>query len=208
MVDVAMYDSVLSLTERIVYQHSITGQSPIPQGNTHPLLCPYGVVRTADGFLTVATPSDHHWRLLTEILGRPELGTEPRFATNAARLECSDEVYGALEEWSRQRSTADVVSALGGRIPCGPVSTAADIAADPHVAARDMIVQVDHPVGRPIGIAGTPIKLTRTPATRLVRAPLVGEHTAEVLEELARRRADDVPGRGTPAPTGPGGDRP
>jgi crotonobetainyl-CoA:carnitine CoA-transferase CaiB-like acyl-CoA transferase len=76
------------------------------------------------------------------------------------------------------------------------------------LAARDMIVQVDHPVGRPIGIAGIPIKLTRTPATRLVRAPLVGEHTAEVLEELARRRADDVPGRGTPALAGPGGDRP
>jgi crotonobetainyl-CoA:carnitine CoA-transferase CaiB-like acyl-CoA transferase len=101
-----------------------------------------------------------------------------------------------------------VVSALGGRIPCGPVNTAADIAADPHVATRNMILQVDHPAGRTIGIAGSPIKLTGTPATAVVRAPLLGEHTAEVLEELAPRRGDDVPGPATPPAAGQGEDRP
>jgi crotonobetainyl-CoA:carnitine CoA-transferase CaiB-like acyl-CoA transferase len=70
-----------------------------------------------------------------------------------------------------------------------------------------MIVQVDHPAGRTIGIAGSPIKLTGTPATAVVRAPLLGEHTAEVLEELARRRGDDVPGPATPPAAGQGGDR-
>ncbi|HEU5265197.1 MAG TPA: CoA transferase, partial [Jatrophihabitans sp.] len=74
-VDVAMYDAVLALTERIVYQYSITGVSPVPQGNTHPLLCPYGAVRTATGFIALAAPSDRHWRELAEIVGRPELGT-------------------------------------------------------------------------------------------------------------------------------------
>jgi crotonobetainyl-CoA:carnitine CoA-transferase CaiB-like acyl-CoA transferase len=209
LVDVAMYDSVLALTERIVYQHSITGTSPSPQGNTHPLLCPYGVVRTADGFVTVATPSDHHWRLLTEILGRPALGTDPRFATNAARLAASTEVYAAVEAWSRRRSTVDVVADLAGRVPCGPVNSAADIAADPHVAARDMIVAVDHPAGRPIGIAGTPIKLTGTPTAPFVRAPMLGEHTVEILGELERRRAaaaDVGTARPDPRTTGPGGD--
>ncbi len=86
LVDVAMYDAVLALTERIVYQHSITGQSPAPQGSTHPLLCPYAVVRTGTGFVTVAAPSDHHWRLLSELIGRPELGRDPAYATNEARL--------------------------------------------------------------------------------------------------------------------------
>ena len=81
LVDVARYDAVLALTERIVYQHSLLGTSPVPQGNTHPLLCPYGVVRTADGFVTLAAPSDHHWRLLAELMGRPELGVDPRFRT-------------------------------------------------------------------------------------------------------------------------------
>ena len=201
LVDVAMYDSVLALTERIVYQHSITGTSPAPQGNTHPLLCPYGVVRTLDGFVTVATPSDHHWRRLTEVIGRPELGTDVRFATNAARLASSAPVYGAVEQWSLRRPTTEVVQALAGRVPCGPVNTAADIAADPHVAARRMVVEVDHPAGRPIHIAGTPIKLTGTPAERFVRAPLLGEHTAEILAQLGRT-APPVDGDAAPEPAG------
>ena len=75
-----MYDSVLALTERIVYQHSLLGTSSVPQGNNHPMLCPYGVVRTADGFVTVAAPSDHHWHLLADLMGRPELGVDARLS--------------------------------------------------------------------------------------------------------------------------------
>jgi crotonobetainyl-CoA:carnitine CoA-transferase CaiB-like acyl-CoA transferase len=203
-VDVAMYDSVLALSERIVYQHSITGASPVPQGNTHPLLCPYGMVRTATGFVTVAAPSDHHWQLLAEIIGRPDLGEDARFATNNARLKSSAEVYAAVEEWSRGLSSDEVIEALAGRIPCGPVNSAADIAADPHVAARDMIVEVDHPDGATIGIAGTPIKLSGTPAPRFVRAPLLGEHTEELLAELARRAAEGPGAAPHTIPTGGG----
>ena len=181
---VAQAMGVLALTERIVYQHSITGQSPAPQGNTYPLLCPYAVVRTGTGFVTVAAPSDHHWRLLSELIGRPELGRDPAYATNEARLAHAPAVYDAIERWSRGRSTEVVVAQLAGRIPCGPVNTAAHIARDPHVAAREMIVDVEHPAGRTVGIVGSPIKLTGTPVGPFVRAPLLGEHTAEVLAEL------------------------
>ena len=186
LVDVAMYDSVLSMTERIVYQYSITGISPRPQGNTHPLLCPYGVVSTATGFVTVAAPSDHHWRQLAELIGRPELADDPRYASNESRLAHAGEVYAAVEAWSSALPTSGVLAVLGGRIPCGPVNSAADIAADPHVAARAMIVQVDHPAGGTIDIAGSPIKLTGTPSDSFVRAPLLGEHTDQVLAELGR----------------------
>lgn len=188
MVDVAMYDAVLALCERIVYQHAITGKSPVPQGNTHPILCPYGVVSTADGFVTVAAPSDQHWRLLAELIGRPELGNDARLATNAARQANADEVYRVLQEWTSTLRTTDVVATLAGQIPCGPVNFAGDIAADEHVAARDMIVEVPHPSGRPIGVAGAPIKFTATPTERFVRAPLLGEHTAEVVRETQARK--------------------
>jgi crotonobetainyl-CoA:carnitine CoA-transferase CaiB-like acyl-CoA transferase len=189
-VDVAMYDSVLALTERIVYQYSMTGVSPVPQGNTHPLLCPYGAIRTADGFVSVASPSDHHWRLFAAAIGRAELGVDPLFATNAVRVEHSAHVYGVIEQWSMQLPTAQVVARLGGVVPCAPVNTAADIAADPHVAARDMIVSLPHPDGGEIDVVGTPIKLTETPAQRFVRAPLLGEHTAEVLNRYRRDTPD------------------
>lgn len=180
--DVAMYDAVLALSERIVYQYSLTGNSPAPQGNTHPLLCPYGVVRTRDGFVTIASPSDHHWRTLTEIIGAPEMAADPRYATNVARGQSADDVYAAIERWSLGLTSADVITALAGRIPCGPVNNAADIAADPHVAAREVIVEVDHPAGHTIHIVGTPIKLTGTPATRFTRAPRLGEHNADLLK--------------------------
>lgn len=180
LVDVAMYDGVLALSERIVYQESITGGSPGPQGNTHPLLCPYGVVRTADGFVTIAAPSDHHWELLTGIIGRPD-AAGGRLATNDGRLAHAAEVYRLVEEWTALMSTDEVVGRLGGRVPCGPVNTAAQIARDPHVAARGMVSEVEHPHGRSIRIVGTPIKLSESPPGRVRRAPLLGEHTAAVL---------------------------
>jgi crotonobetainyl-CoA:carnitine CoA-transferase CaiB-like acyl-CoA transferase len=181
LVDVAMYDAVLALTERIVYQYSITGVSPVPMGNTHPLLCPYGAVRTATGFIALAAPSDRHWRELAELLGRPELGTDPRFATNAARLARAAEVYATVEAWTTGLPTRKVIDRLAGRVPCAPVNTAADIAADPHVAARDLIVSVPHPDGPRIDVVGTAIKLTESPAGPFRRAPLLGEHTDELL---------------------------
>ena len=192
LVDVAMYDAVLSLTERIVYQHSMTGTSPVPQGNTHPLLCPYGLVATGDGHVAVAAPSDHHWQLLSRIIERPELAHDPRYATNAARLASAAEVYAAIEAWSRERTTYEVVSALAGHVPCGPLNTAADIARDPHVAARDMIVELDHPAGGTVSVAGSPIKFSSTRSRVSTRAPMLSEHTEAILAEL-RAAAGQAP---------------
>ena len=179
LVDVGMYDAVLSLTERIVYQYSLTGADPVPQGNTHPLLCPYGVVATADGFVALAAPSDHHWRLLAAIMGRADLAEHPDFMTNSNRLANSDQTYAAVESWSSRLSTALVIQALAGQIPCGPVNRASDIVVDPHVRARDMVLQVDHPDGGQLHIAGAPIKFSETKAGHVRRAPRRGEHSAE-----------------------------
>lgn len=182
LVDVAMADSVLALTERIVYQHSITGIAPEPQGNTHPLLCPYGLLRTSDGFVAVASPTDNHWRALAEAMGRPELGADPRFATNEARVAHATLVYAAVEAWSTTLTTDEVVRALTGLVPCGPVNSAADIAIDEHTSARHMIVEVSHPSGSSIGIVGAPIKFSATPTEEFTRAPLLDEHAALFLE--------------------------
>jgi crotonobetainyl-CoA:carnitine CoA-transferase CaiB-like acyl-CoA transferase len=184
-VDVGLYDGVLSLCERIVYQYSYTGADPVPQGNTHPLLCPYGVVRTSDGWVTIAAPTDRHWRLLTQIVGRLDLGRDERFATNVARVRHAAEVYAVLEEWTGARRTAEVVAKLAGVVPCGPVNRASDIAADPHVAARAMLSKVEHPGSDiPPSIAGCPIKFTDTSSGVRARAPLLGEHTEQILAAL------------------------
>jgi len=181
LVDVALADSVLALTERIVYQHSITGVSPEPQGNTHPLLCPYGLVRSSDGFIAIASPTDNHWRELTEVMGRPELGADPRFVTNEARVRNASIVYAEVESWSSTLTSNEAVRALNGLVPCGPVNSAADIAADEHTRVREMIVSVPHPCGQLIDIVGAPIKFSETPTREFTRAPVLGEHQPKFL---------------------------
>jgi crotonobetainyl-CoA:carnitine CoA-transferase CaiB-like acyl-CoA transferase len=184
-VDVAMYDGVLALCERIVYQHSYAGEVPAPQGNTHPLLCPFDVFATSDGWVSIAAPTDNHWRALCETMGRPELADDERYRTNYERAQHAGEVRAAVREWTSARSSDDVLRALGGRVPVAPVNRVDDIFADPHVHAREMLVEVEQPgSARPVTLAGSAIKLTETPAGVRRRAPLLGEHTDEILAEV------------------------
>ncbi|MEU1984481.1 CoA transferase [Nocardia sp. NPDC019395] len=181
-VDVAMYDAVLALCERIVYQHSYLGIAPRPEGNGHPLLAPFDIMQTSDGWVAVAAPSNKHWRILAETMGRPDLADDPRFADNAARVANVAEVREVLGGWLAGRPTAAVIDALGGRVPIGPVNDAADIFKDPHVHQREMLVDVEEPgSGTPVTIAGSPIKFSRTPAAVRGRGPKLGEDDAQTV---------------------------
>lgn len=184
-VDVAMYDGVLAMCERLVYQYSYTGKSPVPEGNQHPILCPFGVFPCEDGMVTIGCPRDSFWRELVDAMGRPELASDPKFLTNNDRLAHASETVAVVESWTRGLTKAQIAEALDGRVPFGPVNTAADIYADPHIAARHMLVEVEHPGStKPVTIASTPIRMTATPGGISRRAPLTGEDTDEVLSAL------------------------
>ena len=129
--DVAMYDAVLAVCERIVYQYSYTGQVPGPEGNGHPLLCPFDLFPTRDGWVAIAAPWDHLWRKLCAAMGRPELGEDPRFVTNEERVRRAPEVRRLIADWTSVRTKAEVVAALGGVVPCGPLNDAREILQDP-----------------------------------------------------------------------------
>jgi crotonobetainyl-CoA:carnitine CoA-transferase CaiB-like acyl-CoA transferase len=192
-VDVGMYDGILALCERIVYQHAYTGQVPRPQGNTHPLLVPFDIFPTRDGWVTIAAPRDQQWAELARIIGRAELAEHPEFKANNARISRAAEVRQMIAEWTSARSNAEVMAALGGRVPAGPVQSAADIAADPHVAARNMHVSLEHPGSAGRGTyAGTPVKFTRTRPAAAQRAPMLGEHTEQVLQQLGYSPAEQA----------------
>lgn len=184
-VDVAMYDGIVAMCERIVYQYSYTGRAPAPEGNQHPILCPFGTFPVSDGAVTIGCPRDPFWLELVDAMGRPELRDDPRFATNDARLAHAAETVAIVEAWTRPRTKAQIAAALDGRVPFGPVNTAADIFADPHMAARGMLVEVEHPgSATPVTIASTPIRMTATPGGVSRRAPLRGEDTDAVLAGL------------------------
>lgn len=176
-VDIAMYDGILALCERIAFQHSYTGVVPHPEGNGHPLLCPFGLFRAADGWVAIACPQDRFWRDLCVAMGRPELGQDPRYALNNDRVAHKSEVIAAVTAWTETLTKAEVSAALGGEVPFGPVNDAVDIFADPHVAVREMLQPVEHPGSTQTAtIAGVPVRMTRTQGRVRSRAPLLDEH--------------------------------
>lgn len=187
-VDVAMYDGVLALCERIVYQYSYFNDVPKPEGNGVSFLCPFDVFEAADGWVSIAAPGDNHWKILCEAIGRPELGDDPRYVTNPQRVRRAEEVRAILREWTTARTKRQIVEALGGKVPCGPVNTAKDIFEDPHPRTRGMLVPLDHPgIDRKVTIAASPIRMSSTPTRVRSRAPLLGEDTQAVLSELGYR---------------------
>ena len=185
-VDVGMVDAVLSLCERIVYEYSYQGRVGRPEGNAHPFLCPFENFPTSDdGWVTIAAPRDTHWKILTEIMECPELGDDERFCTNRRRVKNAVETRRLVCDWTSQHTTREIVAALGGKVPAGPVQTVRDIFEDGHAHSREMLVEVEQ-VGstRSVTYAGVPIKFTATPGGIRRRAPRLGEHSEEILEEM------------------------
>ncbi|MDR2154626.1 MAG: CoA transferase [Burkholderiaceae bacterium] len=181
-VDVGMVDAVLAVCERSVFQYSVTGRAPRPEGNGHPLLCPFGLFPARDGYVSLGVPNDRFWVPLVERMGRPDLATDPRYASNEARVAHRDEVDALVAAWTELYTKAQLSAMLGGDIPYGPVFDAADIFADPHFRQRQMLVDVEQPgAERALTVADTPIHMSATPGGVRRRAPLTGEHTEELL---------------------------
>jgi crotonobetainyl-CoA:carnitine CoA-transferase CaiB-like acyl-CoA transferase len=184
-VDVAMADGVLSLCERIVHQYHYERKIPRPEGNRHPFLAPFGLVPAKDGFVALACHKDEFWTELSRLMGRPELGTDPRFLTRESRHEHQDALYAAVSDFTRRHSKRELMDMLGGHVPFGPVFDIGEIVADAHFRARNMVVPLEHPGSKAeLAVAGVPVRLSETPGGIRRRAPLLGEHTSEVLREI------------------------
>jgi len=181
-VDVSMVDAVLAVCERTIWQSSVQGVTPVPDGNHHPFLCPFGMFPAADGFITVAAQQDNFFKILCEAIGAETLLADPRFTSFKTRSDNRHALVETLGAYTAQFSKAELMERLGGRIPFGPVMNIAEIERDPHFAAREMLVEVEQPGSAPIRIAGTPVKMTLTPGGVHARAPLIGEHTRVQLK--------------------------
>jgi crotonobetainyl-CoA:carnitine CoA-transferase CaiB-like acyl-CoA transferase len=186
-VDVAMVDAIVALDEALIYRYSYTGMVTAPTGNSHPQLTPFDIYPTADGACAIAAPTPNHWQRLCRLMGRDDLLADERTLTNRERVANADFVRAQMVAWTTARTTAEIVAHLGGQVPVGPVNDAADLFADPHVQARRMLVAVEHAgAERPVVFPDTPMRFTATPAGIYRRAPRLGEHTEEILAELAK----------------------
>ena len=183
-VDVAMYDAVLGLCEGAAYSYSYTGQVRRATGNGHPTIAPFDIFPTRDGHCAIGTPSDQMFVTLCDRMGAADLAGDERFAHGSGRLANRPALNHEIERWTTSKTTAEIVAVLRGDVPVGPVNDMAAIYADPHVAARRMLVEVDQPDGsRPVTLAGQPIKMSESFTGIRSRAPLLGEHTDEILAE-------------------------
>jgi len=185
-VDVAMLDAVASL---LTYQASsafATGATPTRMGNRHPSIAPYDTFAAADGEFVLSVGNDEQFRRLAAVVNRDGLADDPRFATNADRVarygELRQDLSAAFAPWRR----AELIAALtAAGVPCGAVRSVTEALADPQLAARDMIVPLEHATAGPIRVLGSPLKLSATPATVRTPPPALGQHTFEVLRDEA-----------------------
>jgi crotonobetainyl-CoA:carnitine CoA-transferase CaiB-like acyl-CoA transferase len=120
-VDVGMVDAILAVCERIMHQHSYARTLPAPEGNHHPLLCPFGMFPAKDGFVTIAAHADTHYPILCRLIDRPEMATDPRFATVQDRRANQDAIIAAVSAFTKQRTKQELLKHLGGQVPFSPV---------------------------------------------------------------------------------------
>jgi (E)-2-((N-methylformamido)methylene)succinate hydrolase len=191
-IDIAMYDAMVSLCERMIYQHDFDGTVPGPAGNGHPLLAPFGIFPASDGQVAIGIVDDAFWRALATAMGMGALGADPRYATRLARKNHRAELQELVSDWTRAQSKAEIGAKLGGLVPFGPVNNVADIFADPHIAARGMIAKVPHaePGLRPWHIAANPLHFSKTPAPAPQTPSRLGADTARFCEHTETPKPD------------------
>jgi len=184
-VDVGMLDCQVAVLENAIARYVTSGSVPVPLGNRHPSITPFSAFTAKDGHIIVGAGNDRLWIKLCNILGKPELLTDPRFDTNSNRTVHVKELSAILNEVFVGKTINEWMDVLEtAELPCAPINTVEKIVNDPQIKARNMIVEVEHPVAGHLKMAGVPVKMSLTPGAVERPAPLLGQHTAELLKEI------------------------
>ena len=183
MIDLALYEAPFRITADLITRHAQTGEIRERIGNRNPTFSPAGTFETKDGrYVQIAAGGDNVFYRLAEAIGMPELIADPRTAKSRARIERADELEALLADWIAQHDFADIEARLvKANVPFGGIYTAADIAEDPHFAARGNIVTVEDAMEGTVTMPGVVPKLMGTPGRITHAGPPIGAHNAEIL---------------------------
>lgn len=183
-VDTALVDAGVALSVWEATELFSTGKVPGPLGSAHRMSAPYQAIRCADGYITLGAANDRIFTRLARLLGHPEWLDDERFSVDGVRVANRDALAAAIESVTADRPRVYWLAHFEANdIPCGPINTYREVMDDPQVRAREMVVETEHPTLGTLHTLGTPIKLGATPLQPGRPAPLLGQHTDEVLAE-------------------------
>ncbi len=196
LVEVAMQEALYpALASNVAGMHNQGWKQPERRGNRHPTggSAPYNVYECTDGHVAVICVREAHWTSLLDVIGRADAAGDPRFATQALRGQNEDDVDAIVAPWIRARSKYEVAEIFkANRIPAAPVRDLTEVTADPHMHARGMLHDVDHPEMGKIVLPSSPLRFAGSEPPALQPEPEVGEHTAAVLADWLGMEANDV----------------
>jgi crotonobetainyl-CoA:carnitine CoA-transferase CaiB-like acyl-CoA transferase len=185
MVDTSLMEAAVHQTFWQTALYLATGVNPEPSGSSHILAAPYQAFPTADGWINIGGANQANWERIAGVIGMPELVADARFKTNADRMAHKQLLAELIAARTRTRASADWIGQLeAAGVPVGPINKIGEMLADPQVLARRMVVEVEHPRAGTVKALGLPIKLSETPGSVRRAAPLLGQHTREVLGSL------------------------
>jgi len=188
-IDVAMLDCQVQFLEDAITAYAKTGQVPHPLGTRHPSIAPFQAFKAKDAFIIIAAANDHLYRLMSKAMQRPDLASDARFATNALRNKNVDALETAMEESLAAKTVAEWIMIFEqAGVPAAPINNIAQIAADPQVKFRNMVVSVKDPIAGEISVAGNPIKVYgATENLNYAPPPELDQQRAEILAFLEQR---------------------
>jgi crotonobetainyl-CoA:carnitine CoA-transferase CaiB-like acyl-CoA transferase len=183
-VDTSLFEAAIVQT---YWQSAIafaTGQKPEPLGSAHPINAPYQAFQTSDGWINIGAANQSNWLRFLTVIEAPELDHDPRFSSNAVRQQNLPELIVLLNERLLKDTTENWLKRMEeAQLPAGPVNDILQMHQDPQALAREMIVEVEHPTAGTVKSIGHPVKFSETPASVDSAAPLLGQHSREVLTE-------------------------
>lgn len=195
MVDVSNMDAMFSMMDNWPTVYGLTGRLPQRMGNRHPFTAPYDCFQATDGWVVIGVGNSQLFRNLVTAMGMPELGRDPRFKSPNARLERHDEVNNVVANWVKDRTVAEVLQVLGpegANVPCAPVMTLDRLVTDPHLRAREMIVDLPHAKLGQVPVTGVAFKLSESPGGIDHLGPELGQHNDEIYGELLGLSASEM----------------
>ncbi len=185
MIDVSLLDSQVAWLTYQAGAYFASGEIPQPVGSGHPVIVPYQAFKAKDVYVNIAAGNDQFWKKLCKAIGLEKLIDDPKFATNAKRVENREEIVKIISDLIITKNGEEWLKILtDAGVPCGPIYTMDKIFTDPQVLHRQMLKELDHPKVGKVKVTGVPVKLSDTPGEVETAPPILGQHTQEILTEL------------------------